>query len=85
VADGLAYVSGEIPRITPFESGLPGQHRKTLDGMGWELDELIMDERFVAANFASAPMHRWHGHRRIIWDGDLPGFGLRIEPGGSLG
>lgn len=45
---GLAYVSGEIPRKTPFERGLPGQHRKTTDGRGWELDELIMDERFVA-------------------------------------
>lgn len=48
--DGMAYVSGEIPRVTPFERGLPGQYRKTLDGEGWELDELIMDERFVAVN-----------------------------------
>ncbi len=47
---GLAYVSGEIARVTLFERGLPGQHRKTLDGKGWELDELIMDERFVAVN-----------------------------------
>ena len=50
--DGMAYVSGEIPRVTAFERGLPGQHRKTLDGEGWELDELIMDERFVAVNVA---------------------------------
>jgi 7,8-dihydropterin-6-yl-methyl-4-(beta-D-ribofuranosyl)aminobenzene 5'-phosphate synthase len=50
VLDGTAYVSGEIARITPFETGLPGQHRRTLDGKGWELDELIMDERFVAVN-----------------------------------
>ena len=48
--EGMAYVSGEIARVTPFERGLPGQHRKTLDGKGWELDELIMDERFVAVN-----------------------------------
>ena len=47
---GLVHVSGEIARVTPFERGLPGQHRKTLDGEGWELDELIMDERFVAVN-----------------------------------
>jgi 7,8-dihydropterin-6-yl-methyl-4-(beta-D-ribofuranosyl)aminobenzene 5'-phosphate synthase len=47
---GLAYVSGEIPRVTAFEKGLKGQHRRTLDGTGWELDELIMDERFVAVN-----------------------------------
>jgi len=50
VLDGTAYVSGEIARITPFETGLPGQHRRTLDGKAWELDELIMDERFVAVN-----------------------------------
>lgn len=50
VLDGTAYVSGEIARITPFETGLPGQHRRALDGKGWELDELIMDERFVAVN-----------------------------------
>ena len=39
--------------MTPFETGLKGQHRRTLDGTGWELDELIMDERFVAVNVAS--------------------------------
>jgi 7,8-dihydropterin-6-yl-methyl-4-(beta-D-ribofuranosyl)aminobenzene 5'-phosphate synthase len=50
--DGLAYVSGEIPRVTAYERGLKGQHRRTLDGAGWELDELIMDERFVAVNVA---------------------------------
>jgi len=41
------FISGEIPRVTPFESGLPGQHRRTADG-GWEPDPLIMDERYVA-------------------------------------
>ena len=46
--DGMAYVSGQIPRVTGFEKGLPGQHRKTVDGKGWELDELVMDERFLA-------------------------------------
>jgi 7,8-dihydropterin-6-yl-methyl-4-(beta-D-ribofuranosyl)aminobenzene 5'-phosphate synthase len=52
LVSGLAYVSGEIPRVTPFERGLPGQHRKTLDGAEWELDELIRDERFVAVHVA---------------------------------
>ena len=36
--------------MTTFEHGLRGQHRRTLDGTGWELDELLMDERFVAVN-----------------------------------
>lgn len=56
VIDGMAYVSGEIPRVTQFERGLKGQHRRTLDGAGWELDELIMDERFVAVNVAGKGM-----------------------------
>jgi 7,8-dihydropterin-6-yl-methyl-4-(beta-D-ribofuranosyl)aminobenzene 5'-phosphate synthase len=54
--DGLAYVSGEIPRVTQFEKGLPGQHRKTHDGSGWELDELVMDERFLAVHVAGKGM-----------------------------
>jgi 7,8-dihydropterin-6-yl-methyl-4-(beta-D-ribofuranosyl)aminobenzene 5'-phosphate synthase len=48
VLDDLVYISGEIPRVTEFEVGLPGQHRRTLDGNSWEPDPLIMDERFVA-------------------------------------
>ena len=45
---GFAWVSGEIPRVTAYEKGLPGQHRRTEDGAGWEPDELVMDERCVA-------------------------------------
>jgi 7,8-dihydropterin-6-yl-methyl-4-(beta-D-ribofuranosyl)aminobenzene 5'-phosphate synthase len=48
--DGLAVVSGEIARVTPYETGLPGQVRRTLDGKDWEKDELLMDERFLALN-----------------------------------
>ena len=50
LAGGAAYLSGEIPRVTAFERGFPGQCRLMLDGTGWEPDELIMDERFVAVN-----------------------------------
>ena len=45
------YVSGEIPRVTSFERGMPGQHRLNADGK-WELDELLVDERFVAVHIA---------------------------------
>jgi 7,8-dihydropterin-6-yl-methyl-4-(beta-D-ribofuranosyl)aminobenzene 5'-phosphate synthase len=48
--DGMFYVSGEIARVTPYEKGFPGQVRKTADG--WEADELLMDERFLAVNVA---------------------------------
>lgn len=50
IAGDSVFVSGEIPRISGFEVGLPGQHRRTLDGTGWELDELLMDERFIAVH-----------------------------------
>jgi 7,8-dihydropterin-6-yl-methyl-4-(beta-D-ribofuranosyl)aminobenzene 5'-phosphate synthase len=46
--DNLFFVSGEIPRVTPFETGMAGHLRRTQDGTGWEPDPLIMDERFVA-------------------------------------
>ena len=48
ILDDLFYVSGEIPRVTAFETGLPGHYRRTEDGSSWELDPLLMDERFVA-------------------------------------
>lgn len=46
--DGLFYLSGEIPRVTAFETGMAGQYRRTEDGQGWEPDPLLLDERFVA-------------------------------------
>ena len=48
--DGLFHVSGEIPRVTPFERGLPGQVRRTAEDAPWESDELLMDERWIAVN-----------------------------------
>lgn len=50
VLDDLFYVSGEIPRVTPFEKGMPGQYRRTVDGLDWEPDPLLMDERFAAVH-----------------------------------
>lgn len=44
--DDLFYLSGEIPRLTPFETGMQGQFRRTEDG--WEPDPLLMDERYLA-------------------------------------
>ncbi len=49
--DDLFYVSGEIPRVTSFERGLPGQVRQTASG-DWEPDEILPDERFVAVHIA---------------------------------
>src|SRR4029077_15571158 len=49
--DDSFHISGEIPRVTPFERGMPGQHRQMSDG-SWILDELLPDERFVSINVA---------------------------------
>ena len=46
---GVFYVSGEIPRVTPYEVGLPGHVQRAADG-SWEDDPLIMDERFVSVH-----------------------------------
>ena len=45
---GVFHVSGEIPRVTPYEVGLPGHVRRSADGRTWDPDPLIMDERFVS-------------------------------------
>lgn len=47
--DQLFYLSGEIPRVTPFEQGLPGHVRQT-DDQSWVDDALIMDERYLAVH-----------------------------------
>jgi 7,8-dihydropterin-6-yl-methyl-4-(beta-D-ribofuranosyl)aminobenzene 5'-phosphate synthase len=49
--DDMFYVSGEIPRVTPFETGLAGHFQKTADGR-WEPDPWLMDERSLAVNVA---------------------------------
>lgn len=45
----MFYVSGEIPRVTPYERGLPPHVKLAQDGVNWEPDPLILDERYVAA------------------------------------
>ena len=47
---GAFYVSGEIPRLTKYEVGLPGHLRQSDDGKSWEPDPLLMDERFVSVH-----------------------------------
>jgi 7,8-dihydropterin-6-yl-methyl-4-(beta-D-ribofuranosyl)aminobenzene 5'-phosphate synthase len=50
--DDMFYVSGEIPRVTAYERGIPGQVRRTADGKDWEPDELVIDERWLTVNLA---------------------------------
>ncbi len=49
---GMEQNSGEIPRVTDYETGFPGHVCRTEDGTDWEDDPLLMDERYVAVNIA---------------------------------
>jgi 7,8-dihydropterin-6-yl-methyl-4-(beta-D-ribofuranosyl)aminobenzene 5'-phosphate synthase len=48
--NGAFYISGEIPRLTKYEVGLPGHLRRSDDGQSWEPDPLLMDERFISVH-----------------------------------
>jgi len=50
VAGGAFQVSGEIPRVTPYEAGFPGHVRRVSEGKEWEPDPLIMDERYISVH-----------------------------------
>lgn len=50
IMEQMFYLSGEIPRVTPYEKGFPPQVKLALDGKTWEPDPLLLDERYVAAH-----------------------------------
>lgn len=47
VLDDTFLISGEIPRLTEYEQGIPGGIRLDNPKGGWESDELITEERYV--------------------------------------
>lgn len=47
ILDGMFFISGEIPRVTNYETGLPNGIRLDLNSGEWIDDKLIQDERFV--------------------------------------
>ena len=48
--DGTFYLSGEIPRVSSYEKGIPVHYRRNEDDTGWEYDPLLLDERYLAIN-----------------------------------
>jgi len=50
IGEGAFFLSGEIPRKTKYEAGLPGHLRRATDGKSWEPDPLLMDERFLSVH-----------------------------------
>jgi 7,8-dihydropterin-6-yl-methyl-4-(beta-D-ribofuranosyl)aminobenzene 5'-phosphate synthase len=47
--DAMFYLTGEIPRVTSFERGLPAHYQRSEDE-SWQPDPLLMDERFLMVN-----------------------------------
>jgi 7,8-dihydropterin-6-yl-methyl-4-(beta-D-ribofuranosyl)aminobenzene 5'-phosphate synthase len=50
IMEQMFYLSGEIPRRTPYERGFPAHVKLAGDGASWEPDPLLLDERYVAAH-----------------------------------
>jgi 7,8-dihydropterin-6-yl-methyl-4-(beta-D-ribofuranosyl)aminobenzene 5'-phosphate synthase len=48
--EGHCWVSGEVPRVTPYERGLAPHVRRNEADTDWEPDPLILDERFLAVH-----------------------------------
>ncbi|KAJ5111006.1 hypothetical protein N7532_001541 [Penicillium argentinense] len=50
ILDDFFLVSGEIPRVTPYETGLKNAVRYDPEEKDWFSDEVIADERFLMCN-----------------------------------
>jgi 7,8-dihydropterin-6-yl-methyl-4-(beta-D-ribofuranosyl)aminobenzene 5'-phosphate synthase len=48
--DGQFYLSGEIPRVSPFEKGRADHLSRTAPDAPWEPDPLLLDERMLVAH-----------------------------------
>jgi 7,8-dihydropterin-6-yl-methyl-4-(beta-D-ribofuranosyl)aminobenzene 5'-phosphate synthase len=49
IVEDRYLLSGEIPRVTPYEKGFPPQVKRGRAGE-WEPDPLVLDERFLAVH-----------------------------------
>ncbi|KAJ5510216.1 hypothetical protein N7453_002319 [Penicillium expansum] len=65
VLDDFFLVSGEIPRVTPYETGLKNAVRYDPDENDWFSDEVIVDERSLICNLKGIctpqPAHKFIG------------------------
>ena len=58
IMDGMFLISGEIPRVTSYEVGLPRGIRFDVTKRQWEEDTMIRDERFVMCKLKGRISHR---------------------------
>src|SRR5215470_7042872 len=91
IVDGTFFVSGEVPRVTPYGVGLPGHLRHGADGTSWEPDPLIIDERFIAVRVKDKGLFVFSGcshagivnvltHARDVFATPLYGVNEKIIP-----
>lgn len=52
ILDDMFLLSGEIPRVTPFERGLSTHFRRSDNGHAWTADPFIIDERSLMVHVA---------------------------------
>lgn len=50
VLNDFFFISGEIPRVTPYETGLKGGVRFDPEDKEWFSEEIIADERLLMCN-----------------------------------
>jgi 7,8-dihydropterin-6-yl-methyl-4-(beta-D-ribofuranosyl)aminobenzene 5'-phosphate synthase len=60
VLDDMFLISGEIPRVTPYEQGLKGAVRFHHSEEEWTSDEKIADERFLMCRLRGKQKIRRH-------------------------
>jgi 7,8-dihydropterin-6-yl-methyl-4-(beta-D-ribofuranosyl)aminobenzene 5'-phosphate synthase len=65
ILDDMFLVSGEIPRVTPYETGLKGAVRFDPETKDWYSDEQIADERFLAVNLKGKSTPQYLSRRSI--------------------
>ena len=52
ILNDMFWISGEVPRVVPYETGFPGHVQRDPVTGAWEPDPWITDERFIAVNLA---------------------------------
>lgn len=57
VLEDMFLISGEIPRKTSYENGLPAGIAWNGSKRAWEKDTVIKDERFVMCNLKGEKLH----------------------------
>ncbi len=87
--DGLFFISGEISRVTSYETGFDQQVRRVAPDAPWEPEPFIVDERFMAVHVRGKGLVVFSGcsHAGIVnvllhAHAEFPGVPLHAVVGG---